>query len=373
MSKFTVRKDKDHPYLTMNKTGLQDAKLSWKAKGILAYLLSLPDDRQIYITELINHSTDWRDSTSAGIRELIKNGYIVRSQIKVEKGHFWWYDYDIYEKPVTENPSTGKPKTGKQTLLSKKKTNKDSNNKKDLSKDKAPDGAIVSVQKKEKKTVSKKKRKPWGNEEINEMIEFMKKTCAEQKIPLEYRPWINERWFVRHIVNEKNLKFRTAIAKYLKEWKTIFDFVRGIIFMSSHKYVTTADCPEIIYKERASIINQYKKLNHKSEWDIAEEEKQKQLEEQRAKRKLEEQENARKKAEQDEQKKEYLLKRDAEIDIIIKDPTRAELLAWLQEEFERDANSVVIQGLANWGYGNKFVKAAWYNFLAKYFGITWEN
>ena len=42
MATFRVNKDKN--YTTINNTGLKDKRLSWKAKGILAYILTLPDD-----------------------------------------------------------------------------------------------------------------------------------------------------------------------------------------------------------------------------------------------------------------------------------------------------------------------------------------
>ena len=36
--------EKDSNYSVINNTGLKDERLSWKAKGILAYALTLPDD-----------------------------------------------------------------------------------------------------------------------------------------------------------------------------------------------------------------------------------------------------------------------------------------------------------------------------------------
>lgn len=82
MSIFRVVKDKNNPYLIMHKHGLQDVNLSWKAKGILAYLLSLPDDWQIYESEIQQHARDGKDSLAAGIRELIQNKYIRRTRMR---------------------------------------------------------------------------------------------------------------------------------------------------------------------------------------------------------------------------------------------------------------------------------------------------
>jgi hypothetical protein len=94
---YRVSKDKKTPYVVINKEFLSNPNLSWKAKGILAYMLSLPDDWQIYETEIMKHSIDGRSSTSAGIKELIKAGYIERTQNKTEKGKFSGYKYTVYE------------------------------------------------------------------------------------------------------------------------------------------------------------------------------------------------------------------------------------------------------------------------------------
>ncbi|MCP3940161.1 MAG: hypothetical protein GY710_01595 [Desulfobacteraceae bacterium] len=67
---------------------LNDDRLSWKAKGLLIYLLSKPDDWQVYIKNLVKQSKDGMDSTYAGIKELIKAGYIIKTDIKDEKGIF---------------------------------------------------------------------------------------------------------------------------------------------------------------------------------------------------------------------------------------------------------------------------------------------
>ncbi len=45
VSKTIVRVNKrSNPYVVIDKTALNDDRLSWKAKGVLCYLLSLPDD-----------------------------------------------------------------------------------------------------------------------------------------------------------------------------------------------------------------------------------------------------------------------------------------------------------------------------------------
>jgi len=92
-----VAKDKKNPFVMINKEGLSDKELSFKAKGILVYLLSKPDDWQVYENELSRASKDNRHSVRTGIQELIDKGYIIRKKNRTEKGQFAGYDYTVYE------------------------------------------------------------------------------------------------------------------------------------------------------------------------------------------------------------------------------------------------------------------------------------
>ena len=128
-----VRVQKNSNYSVISNVHLQDESLSWKAKGILSYLLSKPDDWQIYIAHLKNQSTDGKDATASGIRELIEAGYITRDYTRNEAGQIIGRDYVVYEtaledkaleKPVngddnpkTENPTLDNPTTVKPSLL----------------------------------------------------------------------------------------------------------------------------------------------------------------------------------------------------------------------------------------------------------------
>lgn len=118
MSQTMIRVEKKTNYVILNKEALENANLSWKAKGLLAYLLSLPDNWQIYIDELQSHSKDGRDSTIAAMNELINANYINREQQRGERGKFSKYQYIVYEypKPIEKSelpPETGFPETVK--------------------------------------------------------------------------------------------------------------------------------------------------------------------------------------------------------------------------------------------------------------------
>lgn len=106
MSKITRQKRKDN-FTVVNNDILQNSKLSWAAKGMLVYLLHLPDGWQINVADLSNRSRNGRDGTAGIIKELMTEGYISRVKIKNEKSQFKGYDYT-----VTDEPENGKAVNG---------------------------------------------------------------------------------------------------------------------------------------------------------------------------------------------------------------------------------------------------------------------
>ena len=104
---------KEDNFVIIDKAFLLNEEISLKANGLLALLLSYPDNWQFYKAEIVQHTTDKENSLNSGLKELIENGYIVRKQRKDENGKFEGYEYHVYEKPSTEKPSTEKPSTEK--------------------------------------------------------------------------------------------------------------------------------------------------------------------------------------------------------------------------------------------------------------------
>jgi hypothetical protein len=86
-------------FTIIDNDAVQDITLSFKARGLLAYLMSLPDDWQIYEQEITKHTTDGIKAVRSGIKELIFTGYISRSSQRNESGQFIGYEYLVYDKP----------------------------------------------------------------------------------------------------------------------------------------------------------------------------------------------------------------------------------------------------------------------------------
>ncbi|AUB61928.1 DNA-binding protein [Bacillus cereus] len=103
-----VRVEKNKNYSVVNNTGLRDERLSWKAKGILAYILTLPDDWIFYREELATHAKDGLDSLRSGMKELKEYGYLQRIPIRNDKNKIVSWETVIHEVPQVE-PLVGFP------------------------------------------------------------------------------------------------------------------------------------------------------------------------------------------------------------------------------------------------------------------------
>ena len=126
MSMIRVKKDKNNPFVILNKGFLNNPNLSLKAKGLLAYLLSKPDDWQIYQSELALHFTDGKASLKTAMNELINAGYITRNQPR-KNGKFSSNEYVVYEVAITADRFSvgGKQDTTNNDLTNLERTKKE--------------------------------------------------------------------------------------------------------------------------------------------------------------------------------------------------------------------------------------------------------
>jgi hypothetical protein len=81
----------------MDNTPVQDPGLSWAAKGLLAYLLSLPETWEVRLRDLFLRSSCGRKPTQAALNELIEAGYVVKIQGKNKRRDT---KYHVYENPA---------------------------------------------------------------------------------------------------------------------------------------------------------------------------------------------------------------------------------------------------------------------------------
>ena len=114
MTVFRIEKNKN--YTIMSNYHLRDRNLSFKSKGLLSYMLSLPEDWDYSLKGLISISKENRDAIRSALDELKDNYYLKIERCRVPNGTFE-YNYIIFEEPFkkrqkTQNlPDTGFPYT----------------------------------------------------------------------------------------------------------------------------------------------------------------------------------------------------------------------------------------------------------------------
>lgn len=133
--------NKDKTFVTISKQLFRNPKLSIKAKGLMGYLLSLPDDWVTHPRHIAKALGIGKDLMYSLLKELIENGYASKSQVKDPNHRFTCVEYFFYEDPieikekiaVSEKPCPAFPDTENQTLQKKDYTHKRSLEKKEPS------------------------------------------------------------------------------------------------------------------------------------------------------------------------------------------------------------------------------------------------
>ena len=117
-----VRK-KENPYVILDKTFLNDSKISLKSKGLLSYLLGLPSSWNIHVKELVTHFPDGKYAIYSAIKELKERGYVIHKRCRDQSGSYQGGEYHVFETPQSTHPNfpdVDKSDKGNQTLLNNK-------------------------------------------------------------------------------------------------------------------------------------------------------------------------------------------------------------------------------------------------------------
>ena len=114
------------PYVVIDRRALEDARLSWAARGLLGYLLAKPDDWTLRISDLRKRGDLGRDALYKQLKLLERVGYVKRTLTRDPKGHVTGVEYLVFEvpealfpeKPESATPDTAQPYPAKPTVLS---------------------------------------------------------------------------------------------------------------------------------------------------------------------------------------------------------------------------------------------------------------
>lgn len=124
MSIIRIQK-REHPYVQIDKRCLADSRLSWRARGVLAYLLSKPNDWIVSVKDIENNGLEGRDAVQNALKELQQCGYATLETAQDDLGRLIGKRWIVAEEPINgfsvygyasddlKNRPTEKPSNGK--------------------------------------------------------------------------------------------------------------------------------------------------------------------------------------------------------------------------------------------------------------------
>ncbi|MCT3125965.1 hypothetical protein [Lactococcus lactis] len=77
-----------NPYSIIPNELVQNENITWAARGLMVYILSMPEDWVFYKTEVMKHGEKKRDAFNKIWMELQRFGYISKENIRDENGRF---------------------------------------------------------------------------------------------------------------------------------------------------------------------------------------------------------------------------------------------------------------------------------------------
>jgi hypothetical protein len=104
MSKTIIRARRRHRFLILDQRAVEDTRLSWAARGLLAYLLSRPDDWKTLVNDLRKRGDLGRDGIYKLLKELRTHGYACYEQNRDSAGRIRGGSYIIQEIPDPPHP-----------------------------------------------------------------------------------------------------------------------------------------------------------------------------------------------------------------------------------------------------------------------------
>lgn len=87
-------------FVIIDKRPLEDVRLTWKAKGLLAYLLTKPHNWVVMRSDLVERSKNGRRAFQSAMKELKLYGYATLSIVRDEGGNIRGKEWIIHEEPV---------------------------------------------------------------------------------------------------------------------------------------------------------------------------------------------------------------------------------------------------------------------------------
>lgn len=122
-----IRSKRDRNFSIIDNALIDNTSLSFKARGLLIYMLSKPDDWKFYTTELAKHSSkEGIAAIKSALIEIENAGYLIRQKKRKNNGKFDGLDWKLVDIPTflpqvdyppADKPLADKPSADNRTLL----------------------------------------------------------------------------------------------------------------------------------------------------------------------------------------------------------------------------------------------------------------
>ena len=99
----TIRVAKRLRFTTVDRDTINDQSLSYRARGVLFWLLDKPDEWQTSAERIAAVAPEGRDAVRTALRELEQRGYLVRTKYRDNDGAFHT-EWTIHERPNGTSP-----------------------------------------------------------------------------------------------------------------------------------------------------------------------------------------------------------------------------------------------------------------------------
>lgn len=236
-----VEKMKRNGFTIINNGVLNNTQLSWKAKGLFAYLWSQSDSWNFYEVEVLKHSTDGKASLKAGLKELESAGYLKRYRVRDGKGFLRESKWILSEEPMSDYPTLDNPTLENRTLENRTLTNTNynntNNNNTNLNEDAVVDTSLVNIE-------SQPKEQTTDCGGFAKVVDFYKtnfgmlNSYMAEELRQTYDEWSSQSEEPGGIIIKA---MQIALEKNARNWK----FVLGVLRQWEGKAHTLADAEEL--------------------------------------------------------------------------------------------------------------------------------
>lgn len=117
-----IKQKKNKNFTILSNEIFMNNNISARAKGVYAYIMTLPNDWKIYKSEIYNHFSEGRTAIDTAFKELEDVGYISKKRIQTKNGTFNGWEFTCLESigndRLAEKPKSDRPKSVNPQLLS---------------------------------------------------------------------------------------------------------------------------------------------------------------------------------------------------------------------------------------------------------------